>query len=137
MPRKPRLPLPHQLRICVGQTIAVGGLSRLANARHPDRRQKPIVRPTSAHVCHRVVQCYYHLDVQIRAASDRSLLVAFGEEISPQAHRAVRRLTAALEGARGISNLHPAFASVLVEFDPRLHSHAEIESLVRLSLDAP
>jgi len=36
----------------------------------------------------------------------------------------VRRLTAALEGARGISNLHPAFASVLVEFDPRLHSHA-------------
>ena len=49
----------------------------------------------------------------------------------------MRRLTAALEGARGISNLHPAFASVLVEFDPRLHSHAEIESLVRLSLDAP
>jgi inhibitor of KinA len=82
-------------------------------------------------------QCYYPLDVQIRASSDRSLLVGFCEEISPQAHRAVRRLTAALEGARGISNLHPAFASVLVEFDPRLHSHAEIESLVRLSLDAP
>ncbi len=82
-----------------------------------------------------MVQCYYHLDVQIRASSDRSLLVSFGEEISPPAHRAVRRLTAALGGARGISNLHPAFASVLVEFDPRLHSHAEIESLVRLSLE--
>jgi KipI family sensor histidine kinase inhibitor len=73
--------------------------------------------------------------VQIRAASDRALLVVFGEEISPQAQRAVRRLTSALEGARGISNLHPAFASVLVEFDPRHHSHAEIESLVRLSLE--
>jgi KipI family sensor histidine kinase inhibitor len=65
--------------------------------------------------------------VQIRAASDRSLLVGFGEEISPQAHSAVRRLTAALEGARGIWNLHPAFASVLVEFDPRLHDSREIE----------
>jgi KipI family sensor histidine kinase inhibitor len=73
--------------------------------------------------------------VQIRASSDRSLLVTFGEEISPQAHRAVRRMTAALAGAREISNLHPAFASVLVEFDPRLHSHAEIENLVRESLE--
>ena len=73
--------------------------------------------------------------MQIRVASDRSLLVTFGEEISPQAHRAVRRLTAALAGARGILNLHPAFASVLVDFDPRLHSHAEIESLVRESLE--
>ena len=40
-------------------------------------------------------------------------------------------MTAALEGVRGISNLHPAFASVLVEFDPRLRTHGEIESLVR------
>ncbi len=73
--------------------------------------------------------------MQIRASGDRSLLVSFGEEISPQAHRAVRRVTAALAGARGVTNLHPAFASVLVEFDPRLHTHAEIESLVRLSLE--
>jgi len=73
--------------------------------------------------------------VQIRAASDRSLLASFGEEISPQAHRAVRRLTRALAGARGIWNLHPAFTSVLVEFDPRLHTHAEIEGLVRDSME--
>jgi KipI family sensor histidine kinase inhibitor len=69
--------------------------------------------------------------VRIRAASDRSLLVSLGEEISAQASRAVWRMTAALAGARGIVNLHPAFASVLVEFDPRFHSHAEIERLVR------
>ena len=69
--------------------------------------------------------------MQIRAASDRSLLVSFSEEVSPQAHLAVQRLTAALAGSRIIWNLHPAFTSVLVEFDPRLHTHAEIEGLVR------
>jgi hypothetical protein len=31
----------------VGQTIALGGLSRVAQARNLDRRQKPIIRPTS------------------------------------------------------------------------------------------
>jgi KipI family sensor histidine kinase inhibitor len=82
-----------------------------------------------------VVICYYPFDVQIRAASDRSLLVSFGDEISPQAHRAVQALTVALAGARGILNLHPAFASVLVEFDPRSHTHSEIERLVRESLE--
>ena len=80
-------------------------------------------------------QCYYRDDVRICAASDRSLLVTFDEEISPPAHRAVRQMTAALEGVRGISNLHPAFASVLVEFDPRLRTHGEIESLVRERMD--
>jgi len=76
--------------------------------------------------------------VRIRAASDRSLLVTFGDAISPWAQGPVRRMTAALEGARGIVNLHPAFASVLVEFDPRRHTHAEIEALVRAALeDAP
>ena len=74
--------------------------------------------------------------MRIRIASDRSLLVTFGEGASAQARHAVRRLTAALAGARGVLNLHPAFASVLVEFDPRLHTHAELEALVRSSLDA-
>jgi KipI family sensor histidine kinase inhibitor len=43
----------------------------------------------------------------------------------------VVRLTRSLEGIRGILNLHPAFTSVLVDFDPRLRSHQEIEALVR------
>src|ERR1044072_8173765 len=49
-------------------------------------------------------------------ATDRSLLISFGEEISADVHRQVFQLTHALEGAPGILNLHPAFASVLVEF---------------------
>ena len=67
----------------------------------------------------------------LRAASDRSLLVTFAEEPSA----AIAGLMRNLEGLPGILNLHPAYASVLVEFDPRLHSHAEIESLVRRRTD--
>ena len=66
----------------------------------------------------------------IRPASDRSLLISFGDEISIQAHLQVSLLTRDLEGLRGILNLHPAYASVLVDFDPRLRTHAEVESLV-------
>jgi KipI family sensor histidine kinase inhibitor len=65
------------------------------------------------------------------AASDRSLLIRFGTEISLESWRSVRRLTRTLESAREILNLHPAFASVLVDFDPRLHTHEEMEALVR------
>ena len=67
----------------------------------------------------------------IRPASDRSLLISFGDEISLEASLEVRRLTHALEGSRAILNLHPAFTSLLVDFDPRLRTHAEIEALVQ------
>jgi KipI family sensor histidine kinase inhibitor len=69
--------------------------------------------------------------VTIRPASDRSLLVSFGEVISAGAHESVARLTRRLHGARGVLNLHPAYVSVLVDFDPRLHRHDEIEALIR------
>ena len=73
----------------------------------------------------------------LRPASDRSLLVSFGDEISPEAHREVVRLTHGLEGVRGILNLHPAFASVLIDFDPRRCDHDQIASLVRERMAAP
>jgi KipI family sensor histidine kinase inhibitor len=74
--------------------------------------------------------------VTIRPASDRSLLVTFGDRISIEAHRQVNRLTGSLSGVRGVLNLHPAYASVLVDFDPRRLTHAEAEALVRERLDA-
>jgi 5-oxoprolinase (ATP-hydrolysing) subunit B len=74
--------------------------------------------------------------VTIQPASDRSLLISFGAEITVESHRSVTRLTHALAGVRGILNLHPAFASVLVDFDPRLRSHDEIEELVRERLQS-
>src|ERR1035441_9046120 len=73
----------------------------------------------------------------IRPASDRSLHVSFGDEISMESYGAVMRLTRALVGARGILNLHPAYASVLVDFDPRLRTHQQIEALVRERLGMP
>jgi KipI family sensor histidine kinase inhibitor len=69
--------------------------------------------------------------VTIRPASDCSLLLSFGDEISFDAHLAVARLTRCLEGAPGILNLHPAYTSLLVDFDPRLRSHAQVEALLR------
>ncbi|MGO9260639.1 MAG: 5-oxoprolinase subunit PxpB [Bryobacteraceae bacterium] len=70
----------------------------------------------------------------IRPASDRSLLISFGARISDEAHRQVSLLCHRMAGVRGILNLHPAFASVLIDFDPRLRSHGEIEGLVRARL---
>jgi KipI family sensor histidine kinase inhibitor len=69
--------------------------------------------------------------VTIAPASDRSLLISFGNEISLESHLQVTRLTHALEGVRGVLNLHPAYTTVLVGFDPRLSSQSEIERLVR------
>jgi len=74
--------------------------------------------------------------VNIRRASDRSLLVSFGEEIPIEAHRAVSVLTCALTGLRGIVNLHPAYASVLVDYDPRMFSHTAVEELVRHRMES-
>ena len=69
--------------------------------------------------------------MKIRQASDRSLLISFGDEISLEANLEVRRLTHALEGTRAILNLHPAFTSLLIDFDPRLRTHNDIEAMVR------
>jgi KipI family sensor histidine kinase inhibitor len=69
--------------------------------------------------------------VTIRPASDRSLIVCFGQEISAEALRRVVSLSRRLGGIRGILNHHPAYSSVLVDFDPRLRERAEIEALLR------
>lgn len=68
------------------------------------------------------------------------MLVCFADEISLEAHRQVHGLMMAWGPPRGgILNLHPAFASVLIDFDPRRWSHAEIEAMVRerISESAP
>jgi len=63
-------------------------------------------------------------------------MIWFGDEISMEAYRQVLRLTRSLERVRGILNLHPAFASVLVDFDPRLRLHGEVEALIRERMEA-
>jgi KipI family sensor histidine kinase inhibitor len=68
--------------------------------------------------------------VTICPASDRSLLVTFGAGISLESHHQVFHLTRSFEGVRGILNLHPAYASLLIEFDPRLVESAAVEELI-------
>lgn len=76
--------------------------------------------------------------MEIRPASDRSLLVSFGDEISLEAHQQVLRLVRAFESLpAGILNLHPAYASVLVDFDPRRRNHEVVEALVRQRMAVP
>lgn len=52
-------------------------------------------------------------------SSDRSLLLVFDETISLAAHREVLRLTPLLRSAPAVTNVHPAYASILIDFDPR------------------
>ncbi len=69
--------------------------------------------------------------MEIRPAGDRSLLVSFGTEISLETHGSVLRLMRRLAGLRGIVNLHPAYASVLVDFDPLRVNAAAMERALR------
>jgi len=70
-------------------------------------------------------------------ASDQSLLIYFGEKITPEANQRVRKLLALLasEPVAGIRNLHPAYCSLLVDFDALKLSHGELELILRPYLD--
>jgi len=60
-------------------------------------------------------------------ASDRSLLLVFDDRISLAAHRDVLRLTPLVRATPGVTNVHPAYASILIDFDPRQIRHAAVE----------
>jgi inhibitor of KinA len=66
---------------------------------------------------------------RFQRASDQSLLVYFGQQITLEAHERVRKFLLLLEQEpiTGIRNLHPAYCSVLVKFDPLKWRHAQLE----------
>jgi KipI family sensor histidine kinase inhibitor len=70
-------------------------------------------------------------------ASDQSLLVYFGHEITLQGHERVRRLLLLLEAEPivGIRNVHPAYCSLLIKFDAIKLRHSELEAILRKYLD--
>jgi KipI family sensor histidine kinase inhibitor len=70
----------------------------------------------------------------LRPASDRSLYIVFGDQISFEMHRTVARTVRALHGIRGIVNLHPGYASVLADFDPRLLTHQQAADVIAAAL---
>jgi inhibitor of KinA len=74
---------------------------------------------------------------RFQPASDQSLLVYFGQQITLQAHQSVRRLLRLLElqPIAGIRNLHPAYCSLLITFDILKLRHDELEAILRSHLD--
>jgi len=71
-------------------------------------------------------------NVWFQPASDRSLLVHFGQGISLDTHREIVSFLKLLEAepVHAVLNLHPAYCSVLVKFDALQFSHAEVEALL-------
>ncbi len=70
--------------------------------------------------------------MRIEIASDTSLLVRFGENASEEHFGAVTALFRRLRALNDprIRNVHPAYATVLIDFDPLRISHAELASSV-------
>lgn len=70
------------------------------------------------------------VDAQFRAASDQSVLVSFGQQITLENHERVVKLVHLLESQPidGVRNLHPAYCSVLIKFDPLKLDHDELQS---------
>ncbi len=70
---------------------------------------------------------------RFQRASDQSLLIYFGQQITPGAHDHVRKFLLLLEQKpiAGIRNLHPAYCSVLVKFDARKWGHEQLEEILK------
>jgi inhibitor of KinA len=66
--------------------------------------------------------------LRIKVASDSSLLIIVGDTASDDVQRRVALLTKGLLRLRDpqIRNVHPAYASVLIDFDPLKATHPEI-----------
>jgi KipI family sensor histidine kinase inhibitor len=67
-----------------------------------------------------------------RYASDQSLLVYLGEQIDLATHHRVLKLLRLLEAEPipGVRNLHPAYNSILIVFDPVDQDHRNIQHTV-------
>jgi inhibitor of KinA len=70
--------------------------------------------------------------VRFQPASDQSLLVYFGEQITLRVHQQVRKLLHLLEcePIAGIRNLNPAYCSILISFDALKLHHAELKAIL-------
>jgi inhibitor of KinA len=75
--------------------------------------------------------------VRFQRASDQSLLVYLGDQITLEAHENVGRLLQLLElePVGGIRNLHPAYCSLLISFDGLKLQHYELEAILRTYLE--
>lgn len=77
------------------------------------------------------------MTVVYQAASDRSLMIRFGDAISIEIHQRVRALLALLtsEPVEGVGNLQPGYTTLLITFDPLQLDHRALEAMVRSYVD--
>jgi KipI family sensor histidine kinase inhibitor len=70
--------------------------------------------------------------MKMEICSDSAVLVRFGDAVSNDSFRAVMALFRQLEALHEsrIRNIHPAYASVLIDFDPLRMSHEELGALI-------
>lgn len=78
-----------------------------------------------------------HDAVQFQPASDRSLMVRFGDRIALDIHQRVRALLHLLttEPIAGVRNLQPAYGTLLITFDALKLCHDDVESALRSYVD--
>jgi KipI family sensor histidine kinase inhibitor len=72
--------------------------------------------------------------IRFEYASDQSLMVYLGDEINLETHRRVLKLLRMLETApiHGIRNLHPAYHSLLIVFDPAELEHSYVQHTISM-----
>ncbi len=75
--------------------------------------------------------------VRFQTASDQSLLIYFGQQLTSDAQERVRKLSRLLEQKpiAGVRNLNPAYCSILVSFDALQLNHADLEEILRGYID--
>ncbi|HXX43118.1 MAG TPA: 5-oxoprolinase subunit PxpB [Candidatus Acidoferrales bacterium] len=75
-------------------------------------------------------------DVRFQPASDQSLLIYFGESITLEAHERVRKFLRLLESEpfAGVRNFHPAYCSVLLDFDALKMTQDELQGALSARL---
>ncbi len=76
--------------------------------------------------------------MRIVRASDSSILVTFGDTISAESNQRVLQLHGALLALAHpqIRNLHPAYSSLLVDFDPLRVTSSDVEQLISAALQS-
>ena len=78
-------------------------------------------------------------DVKILPSGDSAVLVQLGSVISPEVNAAVHALDAGIKSAdiKGIVETVPAFASLLVLYDPIVIGYEEISGALRALCENP
>jgi inhibitor of KinA len=76
---------------------------------------------------------------QYRPVADHAVMVVMGDTISDATHASVLRLDRALAANpfAGFTEAIPAYASLLVDFDPMVTDHPAVAQHLRALLDAP